>query len=197
MGGIISEKQISEYLITDMSKNSSLSRYRHTYKADLTNAFVSYCGMRWVTMSKPMENYVSDLIKTVTKDSPELMNDPEKIKFMKETKYNFLGVIPVKFLISEGIPEKIVYSYSGYDPPDDHIRIFETSLSVRHPDRELPVELTVLWGKNRPQKQLYPVEYPDPGMKGPFEYLNRIPINTDLGDGLRIENGKVRGGVVE
>jgi hypothetical protein len=191
--GAITEKQISEYLMKDIAKNSTRSRYRHTWKADLTHAFISYANMKWMTCSRA----ISDLImKTVLKDSPDEMSDLEKIALMNEVKYTFLGVIPKSFLWKNGICERITDSYVGYDPPDEHLKVFAQSLKIRHPDRDLPIELTSLFGRVIPQKKLIPIEYPEnEGIsENGFVDLNRDQIDRSH---LWIQDGKVKGGILD
>ena len=152
--GVMSARSLSGYLMKDMIKNTSGRGYRHTWKADLSHAFLWYCGMRFQTYSKA----ISDLIKAVKKNSPEILSDSEKIVQMRDIGYVFIGVVPLKFLVSRGFFLERVPEFSGFDPPDALIDVLCESYEHRHPDRGIPIELLSLYGTIQPQKTLVPFD---------------------------------------
>ena len=147
--GVISPEKIEDYLIKDLDKITG-SYNRNTWKRDLTFAWLSFTRTRWLTYSVGVEEYVGDLINAVCENSPQIMTDLEVKDLLTGSGWVFIGIVPRSFLADCG--DKVM-EYMAYDPPDLVVERVVKCYKIRHPDREVPIELLSLMGRREEKTQ--------------------------------------------
>jgi len=146
---VVNEKMISEYLQKELTKNSNQKYYTHTWKGDLTFSFLWHCKMKYLTYSRT----ISDLIKSVKKNSPDLLSDEEQIQRMNTLNYEFLGVFSLSFLEKSVGDLEDYLRFSGFDPPDEVLQVLERSLQIRHPEDPLTLSFLDLYYCNKQKRK--------------------------------------------
>jgi len=105
--------------------------------------------MKYLTYSRT----ISDLIKSVKKNSPDLLSDEEQIQRMNTLNYEFLGVFSLSFLEKSVGDLEDYLRFSGFDPPDEVLQVLERSLQIRHPEDPLTLSFLDLYYCNKQKRK--------------------------------------------